>query len=174
MLEINQRIRARWWSGALGGILVSLVMVAVLAACGSSGGSTTGSTTGSAPGTAGPSPTAQKCGAVLIVRGNQFADQAAAKQAENCFWQAYQHCQAATLRVTTMGVDAGTIRLFTITPKAGSCQVTDAVQTYVVPNHTSAVTTYTCSGVKQQASGLLFQSCGQEGNVSVPPDSTQQ
>jgi hypothetical protein len=111
----------------------------------------------------------QACGTVQVRGNGQVVDTTKAQQAENCFWQAYQQCQAATIIVTTMGVDSGINRTFTVIPKDGGCKVSDAEQSYVVPNHTGPLNTYTCASVQQLSNGLLFHSCGVDGDVQVPP-----
>jgi len=161
-MKINQPMRARRWSGALAGIVIALLLVEALAACGSA---TLSSPT--------PTPTPKACGTVAMLITGRLIDQAAAEQVENCFWQAYQHCQAASMQVTTMGIDAGTIRIFTVESRGASCQVTDMVHTYVAPNHTGPVMIYPCSGVTQQAVGLLIAGCGNDGNVVVPAMGSQ-
>lgn len=130
-----------------------------LAAC------TPGSSTG-----AGQTPTApQQCGSVQITEGLQKVS-SNATQAENCFWQAYQQCQTATLMVTMMGIDAGTTRTFALSPNGNACKVQDTVQYYVVPKGNSPAKTYTCAGLTQpRLGGLLFTACGADGNVTVPP-----
>ena len=112
----------------------------------------------------------QACGTVQIRGNGQVVDTTKAQQSENCFWQAYQHCQAATLIVTTIGVDSGITRTFTVIPNNGSCKVSDAEQSYVVPNHKGPLNIYTCASV-QQSDGLLFHSCGADGDVQVPAQS---
>src|SRR5579871_1030342 len=59
----------------------------------------------------------QACGTVQVRGNGQVVDTTKAQQAENCFWQAYQQCQAATIIVTMMGVDSGINRTFTVIPK---------------------------------------------------------
>ena len=135
------------------GLLVALLG---LAACGPSQSGT-------------PPSKPQACGTVQIRGDGQVVDSTKAQQAENCFWQAYQQCQAATIIVTTMGVDSGIIRTFTVVPNGGTCKVSDAEQNYVVPNHTGPLNIYTCANVQQLSGGLLFHSCGADGDVRVPP-----
>lgn len=137
------------------GLLIALL---ALAACGPSQGG------------GGPSKP-QACGTVQIRGNGQVVDTTKAQQSEDCFWQAYQHCQAATIIVTTIGVDSGITRTFTVIPNAGNCKVSDAEQSYVVPNHTGPLNLYTCASVQQVPGGLLFHSCGADGDVQVPSQS---
>jgi hypothetical protein len=110
----------------------------------------------------------QQCGSIHMTQGlGRVSDNAG--QAESCFWQAYQQCQAATLSFTTMGIDAGSIRAFTITPNGSGCIVQDTIQYYVVPKGNGPSHTYTCAGLSQpEQGGLLFAACGADGNVAVP------
>lgn len=114
---------------------------------------------------AGASP--QNCGTV-VVRANSTPTGTTATQAENCFYQAYQHCASATLTVNEMGVDAGTDRTFTTVSRSGGCAISESVTTYVVPRGQNPTTTYTCTGLSQQSDGLHFSSCGADGNIFVP------
>jgi hypothetical protein len=138
---------------------MALLLIGGLAAC----------TPTSSPASA-PTPTAppQQCGSVSIGAGQQIVTDNAG-QAENCFWQAFKHCQPATLTVTMIGVDSGIIRTFTIKPTGSTCTIIDQAQTFQAPNHKGPLQTYTCAGLVQQQGGLLFQSCGADGNVAVPP-----
>src|SRR5215471_15221437 len=89
------------------------------------------------------------------------------QQAENCLWQAYQHCRPATLDFITTSLDTALIRTFTIHNNQGTCSISDARQLRMMPNQLSAVKTFTCTGLIQQQ-GLRFLSCGEDGNVFVP------
>ncbi len=146
-------------TGKLALALGMLLLVGSLAAC--SPGSSTAS---------GPTPTAapERCGSVTIGPAS-LATNDTANQAENCFWQAFSACKPASLVVTWMGIDSGVVRTFFIKPSSGSCAITDQAQTYAVPNHKGPLQTYTCVGLVQQQGGLLFKSCGNDGDLLVPP-----
>jgi hypothetical protein len=120
--------------------------------------------------TSAPAATAQpqQCGSVVIAAGQRVTTDTAA-QSENCFWQAFSHCQAASLTVTTMGVDTGVVRIFTTKQAGSGCMITDQAQSYRAPNYKGPLQTYTCAGVAQRQGGLLFQSCGADGDIAVPP-----
>jgi hypothetical protein len=139
---------------------VGLVILSLgLAACASSG--TTGA--GQTP------PPPQQCGSIHLTQGLPNSVDPNAGQVENCFWQAYQHCQAATFDATFMGVDGGAIRTFTTSPNGTTCTVQDTVQFYAVPQGKKPSHTYTCTGLAQpQEGGLLFTGCGADGDVMVP------
>ena len=144
------------------GLLV-VVIGAGLAACGSNTGSSGNPT---------PTPTTstqvQTCGKVQTNPKGTPLDVTAAKQSEDCFWQAFQKCQPASLVYTLTGVDTITVRTFTIQNNSGKCTVSEAFQHSIVPQPLSIAKTYTCTGVTQKPDGLHFSSCGVDGDVSVP------
>ena len=47
-----------------------------------------------------------------------------------CFGNAARHCTAASLAVTSIGIDAGTDYVFSVTPGGKPCQVTELSQGY--------------------------------------------
>lgn len=160
--DIRQRLRAGGQFLVLRVLIVGLgitILSLSLAAC------APGSTTG-----AGQTPTPpQQCGSIHMTTGLPNSIDASAGQVETCFWQAYQHCQAATMNLTAMGVDAGSIRAFTITPNGSACTVQDTIQYYVIPKGNGPAHTYTCTGLAQpKQGGLLFTACGADGDVAVP------
>jgi hypothetical protein len=142
-----------------------LVMLSVgIAACGYP---TTGSTA--------PSPTAtvqvQKCGVVQTGPGPRKVptNDDLAKQATDCFWKAFQQCRPANLIYRAGGVDTIVVRTFTIQNNNGKCSITDAAEHFIVPHPTPVVSkAFTCAGVTQQADGLHFSACGEDGDVVVP------
>ncbi len=142
------------------GLLV-VVISAGLAACGSNVGSS-----------ASPTPTTstqvQKCGKVQTNPRGTPLDVTTAKQAEDCFWQAFQKCQPASLVYTLTGVDTIAVRTFTIQNNGVQCSISDAFQHSIVPQPLSATKTYTCAGVTQKPDGLHFSSCGVDGDVAIP------
>jgi hypothetical protein len=140
------------------GILVALLSMAI-AACGSSV-----SGQGNTPS---PGPL-QKCGNVQGSLRGTIPNPSGAKQAEDCFWQAFQKCQPASLVYTAVSVDTVATRTFTIKNNGTQCSVTDAFQNEIVPQKPFAPKTYICSGVTQLADGLHFSSCGDDGDVIVP------
>lgn len=136
-----------------------------LAACGSS------TTTGSGQ----PTPTATRsaqtvdCGKIQS-RANGIApsDKAAAQQAVNCFYQAYQKCQPATLMFSSLGLDAGVIHHFAVKNVNGSCAISDGWQHYIAPRPPAGTITYSCASMNKQADGLHIESCGTVGSVVIP------
>jgi hypothetical protein len=110
----------------------------------------------------------QNCGEVHTLNGQFPESGGTAQQAENCFWQAFQKCSAATLTFEASGIDAGVIHTFTTVNNNGKCSISDATQHYIAPNPAQPGNTYTCTGLAQQADGLHFLNCGDEGNIAVP------
>ncbi len=145
-------------------VIVALFTL-VLAACGSNVGGQGQATT---PTTI-PSSQVQKCGTVNTLHSQIVStDQNAAKQAENCFWQAFQQCQPATISYAKNDLDAGTVNTFTLKNAGGKCAVTVGVQHFVAPHPPGKATIYTCSDVKLQSDGLYILSCGDAGTIVIP------
>lgn len=137
------------------------IISVMLATCGSNS---------SSGGTQNPTSTpvqVQKCGTVQTNPRGLPVDVTAAKKAKDCFWQAFQKCNPATLVYSLTGVDTVIVRTFTIQKNGGHCSVLDAVQHTIVPAPLSAAKTYTCAGVTQKPDGLHFSGCGEDGDVIV-------
>ncbi len=90
------------------------------------------------------------------------------ERAENCFWQAFQHCQPATLVFFINSIDTSLIRTFTIHNNRGKCSLTDARQFRVVPRPPSPALVFTCASLTKLPDALRFSACGQDGNILVP------
>lgn len=117
-----------------------------------------------------PPGAAAACGSVNSLGGHVTSS--GAKQAEDCFFQAYQNCtSAATLTASINGVDSGTTHNFSLSGSSGACTITDVAQTRVIPRPAGPQMTYTCAGLSQTAQGLDFSSCGDLGDVTVPAPS---
>lgn len=110
----------------------------------------------------------QNCGEVDTNLGGLPLDKNGARLAGNCFWQAFQHCQAATLLLKEHSLDTGADHTFTIKSNNGKCSIVDTVKHYIVPNNQTTTTTYSCSGLVMQADGLHFIACGNLGNIHLP------
>jgi len=110
----------------------------------------------------------QNCGEVHTLNGQFSESGGTVRQTENCFWQAFQQCSAATLTFEASGIDAGVIHTFTTVNNNGKCSISDATQHYIAPNPAQPGKTYSCTGLTQQADGLHFLNCGDEGNIVVP------
>lgn len=110
----------------------------------------------------------QNCGTVNTALNGQPVDRSQARLAGNCFWQAFQRCQAATLLLKEHSLDTGADHTFTIKSNSGKCSVVDTVKHYIVPNHLVTTTTYSCGGLAMQADGLHFIACGKPGSIRLP------
>jgi hypothetical protein len=110
----------------------------------------------------------QKCGQLHTLNGHFSESADSVKQAENCFWHAFQQCNAATLTFEASGIDTGIIHTFTVMNNNGTCSISDATQHYIAPRPPQSGNTYMCAGLVQQADGLHFSGCGDEGTVVVP------
>ena len=140
--------------------LFVLVIGVGLSACGSN-------STGSGGSTPTAAPQAQTCGTIQTKPNGDLLNASSAQQATNCFWQAFQQCQVASLIYTATGVDTVTTHTFTIQKNGGHCSVVDMVKHQVIPSPPIAKTD-TCSSVTQKADGLHFAACGSDGNIVVP------
>lgn len=114
-----------------------------------------------------PSAQEQHCGKIQTGPNGALLSATIAKQAANCFWQAFQHCRAASLIFASSGSDAAIIRTFTVEKKGDQCSISDAVQDVMGANSPSPVKIYRCTGVVQQSDSLHFTSCGEDGDVFV-------
>ncbi|HEY7834633.1 MAG TPA: hypothetical protein VIG30_13745 [Ktedonobacterales bacterium] len=137
---------------ASAGVVVVFLAALALAACGAS-----------SPGASGGG----NCGAVHSGAGGAFAQGTSATV--DCFWQAYSHCQSATLTFTEMGVDTSSTHTLTIKPGSnGTCSVSDAVSFFQASGGFHSTHNYQCSGMRQSSGGLVAEQCGTEGNVVIP------
>jgi hypothetical protein len=109
----------------------------------------------------------QNCGTVQA-SANRLINPAAARQAEDCFWRAFQTCSPATLAFSEMGVDTVLTHTFTISSANGKCSISDTVKNGGPDAVPVPPRTYTCTGLTQQANGLHFTSCGEDGDILVP------
>ncbi|MGZ3645982.1 MAG: hypothetical protein ACXVCM_19265 [Ktedonobacteraceae bacterium] len=145
--------------------MIMALFTLVLAACGSNVGGQGQATT---PTTV-PSSQVQKCGTVHTLHSQIVSvDENTVKQTENCFWQAFQQCQPATLTYANNELDTGTVNTFILKNTGGKCAVSVGVQQFVAPHPPGKSTIYACSSVKLQSDGLYIFSCGDAGTVFIP------
>lgn len=148
-------------------VVVSFLLLGFfLAACGSN-------TTAGSNGQPTPTPTRPvqtvNCGSVQShLNGISPSDKPAAQKAVNCFYQAYQKCQPATLMFSTFGIDAGAINHFAVKNANGSCSISDGWQHFIAPNPPAGTITYSCASMNMQADGLHILSCGDVGSIVIP------
>lgn len=167
MLHIRQRDLQDSRCGTFGTLVSMLLLCAFvslgLLACASS----------SASGAANPTPTTapaqvQKCGLVQTNPRGIPINITNAKQAANCFSQAYQKCQPASMVYNSTGVDTVVTRTFSIKNSGEQCTINDSVQHEIVPAKPSPAKTYTCSALTSKPDQLQFSGCGEDGNVTIP------
>lgn len=159
----------RWLISLATGLLIVLASVG-LAAC-SPAGSPPGLTS-SAQSQAAQSATAttpaRACG---IVQGSGRLQveptDMGAEQVEQCFWQAFQHCQPATLIFTIKDLNTTLTRTFTLHNAHGACVISDARQETTAGQPHPSPTIYTCAGLTRQPHALVFTACGQDGTIEV-------
>jgi len=102
------------------------------------------------------------------MRGPNAPTDATAQQSEDCLWNAFKQSQPAKLVVSIMGVDTTETHTFALEIKSGKLVVTDTVTRTIVPARTMPTESYTCTGIEQRQGGLVFKSCGDEGDLVVP------
>lgn len=168
MVQITQpqelRQRSHFPSAALSiGLLLALLSVALAACSPSLGG----------PPPPPTQPPVMHCGGVQSLGPHLVpADQAGAKQAEDCFWQAFQQCRPATFTFIMGGVDTVTTRIFTVqvdkVSSTGNCALSDTRQFRMLPNPPLASKTYTCMSMLEKPDGLHFSNCDADGDILVP------
>lgn len=117
-----------------------------------------------------PAVPPQDCGLVQM-RGPETVNRSAARQAEDCLWQAYQQCVRsgkALLRVTEMGVDTFRTRDFTVQDAGSGCAIEESDTFRVVPR-SPMTATYRCAGLTRAVDNALhFLACGNDGDIIVP------
>ena len=158
---MTHHYRLRCWSVALTtGILIAFAS-AGLVACGYN------SSTQSSASLTQPQPQLQKCGFVFGFGALELVPRdLGAEQAENCFWQAFQHCRPATLVFNTGARAKFTSTLkhtFTTYNENGACLIADVKQIGSSSNAKISI----CSGLVWHPRALDVLSCGQEGTVTV-------
>ncbi len=150
----------------LGLSLLALLLAVGLIACGS-----TTTTTGSS---ASPTPVqAKNCGTIRQGPGKDMGTATSTQQTGDCFWQAFQQCQPASMTFTANGVDTLTTHTLVTNKTATSCVVSDTIQHQIVPHPSKNTTIVTCTGVTKEQNTLRFTSCGTHGDLVVPLTTTK-
>ena len=86
----------------------------------------------------------------------------------DCFWHAYQQCQAASMNLITSSVDTVQTRTFQLQKKGNACQISDKLQMTVIPRPPHVVNVYTCASVSRQATTLQFIDCQADNTITIP------
>lgn len=113
-----------------------------------------------------PAVLGQDCGKIVTLGPNPPAD-AGAQLVQDCFWQAFQECRAATLTLTVRGVDTAVQNQLTIEKRGSQCGITNTEQSFAVNLPNPALNVYSCARLERRQEGLLFVSCGKEGDILV-------
>jgi hypothetical protein len=102
-----------------------------------------------------PPPHGQECGTINYPQlGSGDAKMhAASLKMLSCFWQAYQHCQAATIESFYMGTDFGDAVTATVEQKIGGCDV------YVERNIPKKFLLFRCASMTEQGENLHLSQC---------------
>ena len=148
--------------------LLVLLIGCGLAACGSNstttGGGSSATSTPALP---------KNCGTIKQMAGKAVGTPATIQQTGDCFWQAFQQCQPASMTFTVSGVDTLTTHTLVTKKTATSCAVTDTIKHQIVPRPSKNTTTVTCAGVTKEQGALRFTSCGTSDDLVVPLSTTQ-
>jgi hypothetical protein len=110
------------------------------------------------------------CGTITDGYRGAAGDFAASEQ---CLWHAYQTCQAATLVYKDWGLDNIASHAVSVYQHGGSCSVADATQDVLEGHGELSRDSFPCTGMEQQASGLVLLSCGAEGDITIPASPRQ-
>lgn len=106
------------------------------------------------------------CGTIRISATPIVVD-AKTRDAKECFWHAYQQCQAATLTVNFTGVDTITRRILTLS-QGTPCHVTVVVQHSIVPQPVKTTGNYSCGSIDRTSQALVIKTCGKDGDITIP------
>ena len=115
-----------------------------------------------------PTPPQATCGSVVFLQGG--APQSVSKdvqQVEDCFYHAYQQCVAKTMQVSEHGVDTGSSALYWPHQQGHTCQIIVESSSFGLVGSANSTETGTCQSVIPKNGGLLFQRCGESGDVFI-------
>lgn len=109
------------------------------------------------------------CGTIRV-SATPISTDAKTRDAKECFWRAYQQCQAAILTVNFTGLDTITRRILTLSPGAqsGTCHVTEVVQHSIVPQPVKTTGNYSCGSIDRTSQALVIKTCGKDGDITIP------
>lgn len=123
---------------------------------------------------ASPTPRGVNCGTIYVYAGNEPVYDANVKRdtvraSADCFWNAYQHCQTATLIVHQEGIDTSITSMFIVDRQQESCILTDTMQETSANfgGSQSPYKIYTCSALLRNGYDFDFNNCGKLSNLSI-------
>jgi hypothetical protein len=162
MVDRKRPARRRGWAIALSALLaIAGIVTGILAVNGTL-----------LPQTSPPYPqiVGTNCGTITDGEHGAAGDFPASEQ---CLWHAYETCQAATLVYKNWGLDFIGTHAVTVYQHDKNCLVTDATQGVLEGHGELARDSYQCTGMEQQASGLVLLGCGAEGDITIPASPRQ-
>jgi hypothetical protein len=103
-------------------------------------------------------PRGQECGQVLQYLFDESASASAVSvQVINCFWRAYQHCQAATMIQQDQGFDIGSTSTLTIEQQGTGCVL--FVDEAIDNNTARSERTFVCTRMSRKEESLHVSGC---------------
>ncbi|MDQ6602128.1 MAG: hypothetical protein M3Z19_05320 [Chloroflexota bacterium] len=112
----------------------------------------------------------QDCGRIEMV-GKSLIDDPRNAPTFDCFWQAYQQCQAvgmAQLFVYQRFFETSDNRSFRLDGTSGVCAISEELQAFGLMANTPQTSIFTCAGLARDSGGLHFLGCGSDGDFTVP------
>jgi len=109
----------------------------------------------------------QDCGTLHGMGTSPVTDSSAGSN-ENCFWQAFLHCQSATLVYVQMNVDTTNTQTFSLRPSKEGCSVLDTLSAVAASGGHTTTTNYACISLQQQNGGLVANGCSTVGTITIP------
>ncbi len=158
----------------------TLALSLLMTACGnnastSSGNTSTGS--GNINTSTGSTPHSQSttsnlpmvnCGSISQADNGTIRSKTDPKVTGDCFWQAFQQCSTASLHFIHTSVDTTRTQIFEVHKTGTSCQISESVETRIIPQPAKHLYTYHCASLKKEATSLQFQKCDADGTIMVP------
>ncbi|MBA2287752.1 MAG: hypothetical protein H0W02_19945 [Ktedonobacteraceae bacterium] len=114
-------------------------------------------------------PQGKQCGSIAHTEypPPKVSDEPASVQVIQCFWNAYQHCQAATIDLSYTEIDSGSDHTITIEKSGQQCLLFNAGVSGNNEDVYHAI--FLCSTMTRQADGLHVSGCsGQDPYVISP------
>ncbi len=106
-------------------------------------------------------PQTQQCGTINPTTEGTTS----AEHSGTCFWQAFQHCKAASL---TYDNGKSTTYTLTITSDASQCQVRENITSTAGATKSSTATCSHLQAFRGGAGALILTDCSDNGNITIP------
>lgn len=115
-----------------------------------------------------PPPQGQQCGNITRAEyAPRVPVRPASVQVMQCFWDAYQSCQAATMGVSFMGTDVGEGYTITIEKSGQQCLIYTDIETD--NNGKTSDDIFLCNSMTHQANELHISGCGNSSPYGIAP-----